>query len=179
MCWQNWIFQLCIYSSLLQSASEKHKINVPETMNEYLDMSDDEGMWCMTPYSLHSHYFSPLNTKMKSVSTNKCCIFTLHEFHTLVIACDAISVSLTCMFHCTCPNHTVRANVPEILNEESFSNIDEGICRHFASTVVMSFWFSFNTMHFSRTHLPCWRVSWRAFAILLLSFAVHFHYKSP
>ncbi|XP_068183390.1 ankyrin-3-like isoform X4 [Antennarius striatus] len=44
------------------SASEKHKINVPETMNEYLDMSDDE----------------------------------------------------------------VRANVPEILNEESFSDVDEG-----------------------------------------------------
>nr|XP_046258606.1 ankyrin-3 isoform X20 [Scatophagus argus] len=44
------------------SASEKHKINVPETMNEYLDMSDDE----------------------------------------------------------------VQANVPEILNEESFSDTDEG-----------------------------------------------------
>lgn len=27
----------------MQSASEKHKINVPETMNEFLDMSDDEG----------------------------------------------------------------------------------------------------------------------------------------
>ncbi|XP_070771677.1 ankyrin-3-like [Enoplosus armatus] len=44
------------------STSEKHKINVPETMNEFLDMSDDE----------------------------------------------------------------VRANVPEILNEESFSDVDEG-----------------------------------------------------
>ncbi|XP_068597822.1 ankyrin-3 [Brachionichthys hirsutus] len=44
------------------SASEKHKLNVPETMNEYLDMSDDE----------------------------------------------------------------VRANVPEILTEESFSDVDEG-----------------------------------------------------
>ncbi|XP_022619298.1 ankyrin-3-like [Seriola dumerili] len=44
------------------SASEKHKINVPETMNEFLDMSDDE----------------------------------------------------------------VRANVPEILDEESFSDVDEG-----------------------------------------------------
>ncbi|KAM4591294.1 uncharacterized protein PAE49_015461 isoform 7-T7 [Odontesthes bonariensis] len=44
------------------SASEKHKINVPETMNEFLDMSDDE----------------------------------------------------------------VRANVPEILKEESFSDFDEG-----------------------------------------------------
>lgn len=27
-----------------QVVSEKHKINVPETMNEFLDMSDDEGM---------------------------------------------------------------------------------------------------------------------------------------
>uniref|UniRef100_A0A4W6DT80 Ankyrin 3 n=1 Tax=Lates calcarifer TaxID=8187 RepID=A0A4W6DT80_LATCA len=44
------------------SASEKHKINVPETMNEFLDMSDDE----------------------------------------------------------------VQANVPEILNEESLSDVDEG-----------------------------------------------------
>uniref|UniRef100_A0A665VUA8 Ankyrin 3a n=1 Tax=Echeneis naucrates TaxID=173247 RepID=A0A665VUA8_ECHNA len=44
------------------SASEKHKINVPETMNEFLDMSDDE----------------------------------------------------------------VQANVPEILDEESFSDVDEG-----------------------------------------------------
>ncbi|XP_028278843.1 ankyrin-3 isoform X5 [Parambassis ranga] len=44
------------------SASEKHKINVPETMNEFLDMSDDE----------------------------------------------------------------VRANVPEILSEDSFSDVEEG-----------------------------------------------------
>nr|XP_020454818.1 ankyrin-3-like [Monopterus albus] len=44
------------------TASEKHKINVPETMNEFLDMSDDE----------------------------------------------------------------VQANVPEILQEESFSDVDEG-----------------------------------------------------
>ncbi|XP_077438714.1 ankyrin-3-like isoform X11 [Vanacampus margaritifer] len=30
------------------SAAEKHKINVPETMNEFLDMSDDEGEDAMT-----------------------------------------------------------------------------------------------------------------------------------
>ncbi|XP_045927316.1 ankyrin-3 isoform X2 [Micropterus dolomieu] len=30
------------------SASEKHKINVPETMNEFLDLSDDEGEDAMT-----------------------------------------------------------------------------------------------------------------------------------
>lgn len=28
---------------LLQTVTEKHKMNVPETMNEALDMSDDEG----------------------------------------------------------------------------------------------------------------------------------------
>lgn len=27
-----------------QTATEKHKMNIPETMNEFLDMSDDEGM---------------------------------------------------------------------------------------------------------------------------------------
>lgn len=27
-----------------QTVTEKHKMNVPETMNEVLDMSDDEGM---------------------------------------------------------------------------------------------------------------------------------------
>uniref|UniRef100_A0A3B3XRF4 Ankyrin 3a n=1 Tax=Poecilia mexicana TaxID=48701 RepID=A0A3B3XRF4_9TELE len=32
----------------LSSASEKHKINVPETINEFLDMSDDEGEDAMT-----------------------------------------------------------------------------------------------------------------------------------
>uniref|UniRef100_A0A8C6Q2K8 Ankyrin 3 n=1 Tax=Nothobranchius furzeri TaxID=105023 RepID=A0A8C6Q2K8_NOTFU len=30
----------------LTSTSEKHKINVPETMNEFLDLSDDEGRGC-------------------------------------------------------------------------------------------------------------------------------------
>lgn len=43
--WQNWTVQY--YFLYLQSASEKHKINVPETMNEFLDMSDDEGKWKM------------------------------------------------------------------------------------------------------------------------------------
>lgn len=28
---------------VVQMAMEKHKMNVPETMNEVLDMSDDEG----------------------------------------------------------------------------------------------------------------------------------------
>ena len=30
-------------SLLRQTVTEKHKMNVPETMNEVLDMSDDEG----------------------------------------------------------------------------------------------------------------------------------------
>uniref|UniRef100_A0A8C2EDQ0 Ankyrin 3a n=1 Tax=Cyprinus carpio TaxID=7962 RepID=A0A8C2EDQ0_CYPCA len=32
----------CIFSIFDQPVTEKHKINVPETMNEFLDMSDDE-----------------------------------------------------------------------------------------------------------------------------------------
>lgn len=46
------------------------------------------------------------------------------------------------------PNHTVGANVPEILHEESFSDVDEGICHQFASTVVLCSLFSFNVTHF-------------------------------
>lgn len=33
----------CMFSIFDQPVTEKHKINVPETMNEFLDMSDDEG----------------------------------------------------------------------------------------------------------------------------------------
>ncbi|XP_026210733.1 ankyrin-3-like isoform X6 [Anabas testudineus] len=39
------------------SASEKHKINVPETMNEFLDMSDDE-VHANVPEILHEESFS-------------------------------------------------------------------------------------------------------------------------
>ncbi|XP_067373481.1 ankyrin-3-like isoform X46 [Channa argus] len=39
------------------SASEKHKINVPETMNEFLDMSDDE-VQANVPEILHEESFS-------------------------------------------------------------------------------------------------------------------------
>jgi hypothetical protein len=40
----------------MQTATEKHKSNVPETMNEFLDMSDDEGKenaFIGCPLSLH------------------------------------------------------------------------------------------------------------------------------
>ncbi|XP_037127875.1 ankyrin-3-like isoform X38 [Syngnathus acus] len=39
------------------SAAEKHKINVPETMNEFLDMSDDE-VWANVPESLEEESMS-------------------------------------------------------------------------------------------------------------------------
>ncbi len=32
-----------LFLLFLQTVTEKHKLNVPETMNEVLDMSDDEG----------------------------------------------------------------------------------------------------------------------------------------
>lgn len=38
-------------------------------------------------------------------------------------------------------NHTVGANVPEILNEESISDVDEGICHQFASYTTLLFVF--------------------------------------
>ncbi|KAI3363322.1 hypothetical protein L3Q82_011948 [Scortum barcoo] len=42
------------------SASEKHKINVPETMNEFLDMSDDE-VWANVPEILNEESFSDVD----------------------------------------------------------------------------------------------------------------------
>lgn len=39
--WVSLIFW--IFSIFNQPVTEKHKINVPETTNEFLDMSDDEG----------------------------------------------------------------------------------------------------------------------------------------
>lgn len=41
-----------------QPVTEKHKINVPETMNEFLDMSDDEGeanLLYYLQYCTHTH----------------------------------------------------------------------------------------------------------------------------
>uniref|UniRef100_A0A669DBR1 Ankyrin 3 n=1 Tax=Oreochromis niloticus TaxID=8128 RepID=A0A669DBR1_ORENI len=46
------------------SASEKHKINVPETMNEFLDMSDDEGI--TAKFQNSKHRFSPLYCPVSS-----------------------------------------------------------------------------------------------------------------
>ncbi|XP_014836079.1 PREDICTED: ankyrin-3-like isoform X35 [Poecilia mexicana] len=42
------------------SASEKHKINVPETINEFLDMSDDE-VWTNVPQILREESFSDVD----------------------------------------------------------------------------------------------------------------------
>lgn len=69
------LFSCLFCFPFLQSASEKHKINVPETMNEYLDMSDDEGMWHMTQFSLHAPCTQILTTKMKLVNKNKRCLY--------------------------------------------------------------------------------------------------------
>lgn len=43
-CLKKQVRNIYVFFLNFQSASEKHKINVPETMNEFLDMSDDEGM---------------------------------------------------------------------------------------------------------------------------------------
>lgn len=43
---------------LLQTVTEKHKMNVPETMNEVLDMSDDEGKKEISEFSYETVLFS-------------------------------------------------------------------------------------------------------------------------
>lgn len=41
---KNYVCTLKLSYFLSQTVTEKHKMNVPETMNEVLDMSDDEGI---------------------------------------------------------------------------------------------------------------------------------------
>uniref|UniRef100_A0A674P0J3 Ankyrin 3 n=1 Tax=Takifugu rubripes TaxID=31033 RepID=A0A674P0J3_TAKRU len=50
------------------STSEKHKINVPETMNEYLDMSDDE-VDISVPETLHEESLSDATTFLYDAMT--------------------------------------------------------------------------------------------------------------
>lgn len=87
-------------------------------MNEYLDMSDDEGMWRMI-------HISFTDKQIHAVKSLRCCD----------LLCDVTPPSLTCMFRCMCPNPTVRANVSEILTGEPEG---EGICREFASSAVLA-----------------------------------------
>lgn len=183
--WQHWIVQLSFYFSHLQSASEKHKINVPETMNEFLDMSDDEGMWRILNFSLHSPHFQPLMTKIKLIGTCKRWLWLDFNFKKVIsIHCMisinlwlcALSFSLTCTFHCMCIQITVRANVPETLNEESFSDVDEGICHQFAFTVLLFVCFPL-TQH-SSAELTRLVQELTAFAILLFSFCFSFSLES-
>uniref|UniRef100_A0A671RV48 Ankyrin-3-like n=1 Tax=Sinocyclocheilus anshuiensis TaxID=1608454 RepID=A0A671RV48_9TELE len=43
------------------TVTEKHKLNVPETMNEFLDMSDDEGKQANVPEMLSEDYISDVD----------------------------------------------------------------------------------------------------------------------
>lgn len=89
----------CIFFMLLflQSASEKHKINVPETMNEFLDMSDDEGIGAKLLFYLliFNHYLTDFVFHIN----------TLHVLYTQTMATvclyDVISINM-CMFHYMC-----------------------------------------------------------------------------
>ena len=42
---------------LLQTVTEKHKLNVPETMTEVLDVSDEEGESCCTEPILSNAFY--------------------------------------------------------------------------------------------------------------------------
>lgn len=77
-------------------------MNVPETMNEVLDMSDDEGKKDVFVGVLH---------------------MILFYFHV-----KFIFVHLHIISNIFYLNYTVRrANVPEMLNEDYISDVDEGI----------------------------------------------------
>ncbi len=87
-----------LFLLFLQTVTEKHKLNVPETMNEVLDMSDDEGKQVSYDFGLF-------------LSQSKFSFAHLHIISNI--------------FHL---NYTVRrANVPEMLNEDYISDVDEGI----------------------------------------------------
>lgn len=96
-------------------------MNVPETMNEVLDMSDDEGMECpLHAYSLLVIVFFCLFPGEK---------FTRKIFLKL-LGCFVIIMSRVWILHTynVRLNHAVRkANAPEMLSDgEYISDIEEG-----------------------------------------------------
>uniref|UniRef100_A0A8C0X0S3 Ankyrin-3 n=1 Tax=Castor canadensis TaxID=51338 RepID=A0A8C0X0S3_CASCN len=100
--------------------TEKHKMNVPETMNEVLDMSDDEGMKMSTEFVIvvTDCIFAGFLKKVQCKSA----------FGNIgMFCCDVGSVcfSNTYIVHL---NHTVhKANAPEMLSDgEYISDIEEG-----------------------------------------------------
>jgi hypothetical protein len=98
-------------------------MNVPETMNEVLDMSDDEGMKMSTEFVIvvTDCIFAGFLKKVQCKSA----------FGNIgMFCCDVGSVcfSNTYIVHL---NHTVhKANAPEMLSDgEYISDIEEGICK--------------------------------------------------
>lgn len=95
-------------------------MNVPETMNEVLDMSDDEGMKI-------SSEFIVAESDYVFVSWRK--FIAKNVFRSINIFCCRIKV---CIFHTHVVhlNHAVRkANAPEMLSDgEYISDVEEGIC---------------------------------------------------
>lgn len=95
-------------------------MNVPETMNEVLDMSDDEGM----------------KTSFESVVTKSDCVFVSWRKLIAKMFLEAwtcfVVVSTVCIFHTYIVhlNRAVRkANAPEMLSDgEYISDVEEGIC---------------------------------------------------
>lgn len=95
-------------------------MNVPETMNEVLDMSDDEGM----------------KTSFEFVVTKSDCVFVSWRKFIAKMFLEAlicfVLVSTVCTFHTYTVhlNHAVRkANAPEMLSDgEYISDVEEGIC---------------------------------------------------
>lgn len=53
--------------------TEKHKLNVPETMTEVLDVSDEEGELCYTLQPVNINPFQPLHGKIIPYDTPAKC----------------------------------------------------------------------------------------------------------
>lgn len=106
-------------------------MNVPETMNEVLDMSDDEGIWKLKkqkqkPVTFQSVVFG----RSTCLKTNKNCMSWIWYLH---IHCFILFLThwwSMLLFNFVYLNHAVRkANAPEILSDaEYLSDVEEGIC---------------------------------------------------
>lgn len=107
-------------------------MNVPETMNEVLDMSDDEGIKKKTTLLLIFQSFVVVrNVCWKKQQPNSISwIWSLHICYCFTLFCWHIDSLCFYLIFFVYLNHAVRkANAPEILSDaEYLSDVEEGIC---------------------------------------------------
>ncbi|GAA6095549.1 ankyrin-3, partial [Tachysurus ichikawai] len=76
------------------TVTEKHKINVPETMNEVLDMSDDEVRRANVPEMLSEDYISDVEEEV-------------NQFNVLLFWLNSCSVEMAVLFLATNSCHDI------------------------------------------------------------------------